>query len=48
MKLYSFNLDPKATMKAMKKAKHEGTNLSVLIRQFIAKYAKNFKDEEEE
>jgi predicted HicB family RNase H-like nuclease len=46
LKLFSFKLEPEITRRAMKQAKREGSNLSVIIRQFLIKYVKNFKEEE--
>jgi hypothetical protein len=42
---FTFRLDPVITNKASKKAKHEGGNLSVVIRQFLIKYTKGEKEE---
>ena len=44
---FTFRLDPDVTRKAIKKAKHDGGNLSVVFRQFLIKYIKGFKEETE-
>jgi len=46
LKPFTFKLDPVIAAKASKKAKHEGSMLSVVIRQFLIKYVKGFKEEE--
>jgi hypothetical protein len=45
MNLYTIKLDPVIQKKASKKAQHEGSNLAVVIRQFLIKYTKGEKEE---
>jgi predicted HicB family RNase H-like nuclease len=45
MKEFTYNADPEVQKLAQEKAKSKGSNLNVVIRQFLARYIKNFKEE---